>query len=186
MAIHLRRPGRQHLRTTLDAAKADQLTYAPAGVSLTTETPPGLRRHSWSTQLPPGCFDAAAEAIVAWRIHTGSGLVVEAEGDVARDVNVAMLAPLPRGWVDVTCRVVEVVDEPDRRGFAYGTLSVHPERGEESFVVSRGDGGSVSFDVVAVSAPIHPLARLGGPITDRLQGRAVRRYLAAMHAIVGG
>ena len=33
------------------------------------------------------------------------------------------------------CRVVYVVDEPDRRGFAYGTLPGHPESGEELFLV---------------------------------------------------
>lgn len=184
MAIHLRRPPDTHLRTLLTSAAGDDLTYAPAGVSLTGPTPPMLRRHCWTTELPTGSFETAAAAISSWQTHRGSGLIVEAEGEVARGVNVAMLAPLPRGWVDVTCRVVEIVDEPDRRGFAYGTLSIHPERGEESFVVTRDDDGAVSFEVVAVSAPVHPLARMGGPITDRLQGRAVRRYLTAMRAIV--
>ena len=31
------------------------------------------------------------------------------------------------GPVRAPCRVVYVVDEPDRRGFAYGTLPGHPE-----------------------------------------------------------
>jgi uncharacterized protein (UPF0548 family) len=35
------------------------------------------------------------------------------------------------------CRIVYVIDEPDRRGFAYGTLPGHPERGEEAFIISR-------------------------------------------------
>jgi uncharacterized protein (UPF0548 family) len=32
---------------------------------------------------------------------------------------------------DVPCRVVYVVDEPRRAGFAYGTLPGHPEIGGE-------------------------------------------------------
>ena len=35
--------------------------------------------------------------------------------------------------------VVAVVVEPDRVGFAYGTLEGHPVSGEEAFVVDRDD-----------------------------------------------
>jgi uncharacterized protein (UPF0548 family) len=79
----------------------------------------------------------------------------------------------------VTCRIVAVVDEPDRYGFAYGTLSVHPEQGEESFLVTRR-GGRVVFEVVGVSRPVHPIARALPPLGNHLQDRAVHRYLTAM------
>ena len=86
------------------------------------------------------------------------------------------------GYVDVTCRVVAVIDEPDRFGFAYGTLTVHPERGEEAFVVNREDD-SLRFDVTAVSAHANPLMRLAAPIADRLQASASARYLRAMERL---
>jgi uncharacterized protein (UPF0548 family) len=85
----------------------------------------------------------------------------------------------------VTCRVVAIVDEPDRFGFAYGTLSVHPERGEEAFVVTRADG-SLRFDVIAVSAHANLLTRLMAPIADRLQASASGRYLRAMEQVTLG
>ena len=78
-----------------------------------------------------------------------------------------------------------VVDEADRFGFAYGTLPDHPERGEESFLVVRDERGALRFDVCAVSAPTHPLARLAPPVADRIQRSAVRRYLTAMQRAVG-
>lgn len=37
------------------------------------------------------------------------------------------------------CQVVYVLDEPDRQGFAYGTLPGQPESGEEAFVIERAD-----------------------------------------------
>ena len=40
-------------------------------------------------------------------------------------------------------RVVDVVDEPDRRGFAYGTRMGHPVSGEEAFIVHRSLDGRV-------------------------------------------
>lgn len=105
------------------------------------------------------------------------------DGPVAVGTNVALSAPLPIGFVDATCRIVAVVDEPDRVGFAYGTLSMHPECGEESFLIVR-DEGDIRFEVQAVSKPKHPLARLIPPAAGRLQDAAVRRYLSAMSSLV--
>jgi uncharacterized protein (UPF0548 family) len=116
-------------------------------------------------------------------MHRGAGLRVAADGPIAVGTNVAFSAPLPIGFIGGTCRIVVVVDEPNRYGFAYGTLSVHPERGEQSFVVSRDEDGKARLDIVGVSRPAQPLARLVPPLADHLQDRAVRRYLAAMRTL---
>ena len=76
------------------------------------------------------------------------GLLVAADGGIEVGTNVALVAPLPIGFIDATCRIVAVVNEPDRFGFAYGTLGTHPQRGEESFIVTRS-GDASRFDVVA-------------------------------------
>ena len=179
MAVRLRRPTETDLATLLARCREDSLTYAPTGGSLVGDAPEGLRRHSWATELPDGSFARGVEALKSWSMHRGAGLEVASDGPIAVGTNVAVSAPLPLGYVDACCRIVAVVDEPDRYGFAYGTLSVHPESGEESFLVVR-DGGGVRFDVHAVSKPRHPLARLVPPVADRLQDLAVRNYLSAM------
>jgi len=146
--------------------------------------PRGFHRRTWTTGLPGAdAFDRGGRAIRGWAVHRGAGLDVLPDGQLAAGTNVAIGAPLPVGFVEITCRIVAIVDEPDRFGFAYGTLSVHPEQGEESFIVVRS-GGEVRFDVQAVSRPIHPLARVFSPIANRLQDAAARRYLAAMKAAV--
>ena len=143
--------------------------------------PAGLRRHSWTTTLSGAdAFDRAVEVLRSWTMHRGAGLEIATDGPLAEGTNVAFNAPLPLGFVDGTCRIVTVIDEPTRFGFAYGTLSVHPERGEESFVVTRVDTGATRFDITGVSRPAHALARLIPPLADRLQDIAVHRYLAAM------
>ena len=48
-------------------------------------------------------------------------------------------------------RVVYVIDGPDRRGFAYGTLPGHPESGEEAFLVERRPDGTVWCRITAFS-----------------------------------
>ena len=55
--------------------------------------------------------------------------------------------------VTAAVRVVYVVDEPDRKGFGYGTLAQHPESGEESFIVERTDDGSVWLTITSFSRP---------------------------------
>lgn len=78
------------------------------------------------------------------------------------------------------CRVVDVVQEPCRRGFAYGTLLGHPEQGEERFVVEHEADGTVVLHICAFSRPATWWARLGGPVTRAVQDAVTRRYLAVL------
>ena len=183
--LRFRPPTAAQLVARLEACRDAPLTYAPAGVSLTDAVPPsGLVRRSWTTELTGvDAFARAADALDAWGVHRTAGLDVAADGPVAVGTNVALSAPLPFFFVDATCRVVAVVREPDRWGFAYGTLVAHPERGEESFLVVRGADGRVRFRVDAVSQPAHPLAPVLPGIAHRWQDATVRRYLAAMRSL---
>ena len=81
-------------------------------------------------------------------------------------------------------RIVWTVDEPDRRGFGYGTLPLHPESGEEAFVIERGADGAVLFVITAFSRPATALTRLGGPVGRRVQAAVTRRYLRGMQRAV--
>jgi uncharacterized protein (UPF0548 family) len=149
-------------------------------------SPPGYRRDRWVRQLDGDdtVFERAADALRTWRMHRNAGLIVAAGGPPTVGVEVAMAAPLPVGYVDVVCRVVGVIDEPDRYGFTYGTLPVHPEQGEESFTVTRETSGVVTFEIVAASRPRHVLARACPPVARLLQSRATNRYLTAMQTAV--
>ncbi len=71
------------------------------------------------------------------------------------------------------------VDEPGRRGFAYGTLPGHPESGEESFVVELV-GDEVWLEIVAFSRPGALLVKLVGPLSLLLQQTALRAYVKSL------
>ena len=185
--MRLRRATRDDLGALLERCRSDRLSYAPTGGSLGGPTPLGLKKRQWTSGLfGPETFDRAVEAIRSWTVHRGAGLALATDGPMTVGTNVAFSAPLPIGFVDGTCRIVRVVEEADRFGFAYGTLSMHPEQGEESFLIVRDEAGAVRFDVAGVSRPTHPLARLIPPVADRLQDAAVRRYLSAMQRAVTG
>ena len=163
------------------------LSYRQADATLDAHLPPGYVHDRESADLgpfDPATFDRAAAALRSWQIQAGAGLQVYPDDPVADGATFALVIRLPvGGYVMAAGRVVFVLDEPDRRGFGYGTLPGHPEQGEESFVLARR-GDRMYFDIAAFSRPRHPLARLGKPVTRLIQRQTARRYLAAMRAAV--
>jgi uncharacterized protein (UPF0548 family) len=82
--------------------------------------------------------------------------------------------------VKIPCRVLEVIDEPRRQGFAYGTLPGHPEAGEERFILEQLDDGHILFTITAYSRPASTLAKAAGPISRAAQSFMTQRYLRAL------
>jgi len=155
------------------------LTYSEVGATAGA-LPAGYHHVQKSAVIGRGRrrFEEAANAGMRWGMLRGAGVRVEATSDVAAvgsDVVVHL------GPVSAPCRVVYVVDEPDRRGFAYGTLPGHAESGEERFMV-RYDPASdeVHAEVVAFSRHGTWWSRLGSPITSVIQRVVTDRYLRAL------
>lgn len=124
-------------------------------------------------------FDSVAQTVMTWGLQRGAGISVRTSGPIAVGaVAILRLAVGPLG-VNAPARVVYVVDEPERRGFAYGTLRGHPESGEEAFVVELTDDGAVDLVITAFSRPATLLARAGGPLTRVVQRLATDRYFRA-------
>ncbi len=187
MSIRLRRPSGVELSALAIANEDTPLSYEPVGLCAVSTVPSGFRLDRWSRRIGIGddAFERAVDALMGWKVHEGAGLAVAASGPASIGMVVAMAAPLPAGWVDVVCRVVDVVDLPQRKGFAYGTLPTHPEQGEESFTVAMAADGTVTLEIVAVSRPRQILARLCPPVARRLQVAATNRYFEAIVAAAG-
>lgn len=88
--------------------------------------------------------------------------------------------------IKAPCRIVWTVEEHRRAGWAYGTLSGHPECGEESFVVDRTGDGTVWLTVSAFSRAAKWYARAGGPATRGLQHAYARRCGVVLRRLSGG
>lgn len=87
--------------------------------------------------------------------------------------------------VRIPVRVVYVIDEPTRRGFAYGTLPGHPESGEEAFIVERRDDDSVWLTIRAFSRPAHPALWIVYPVLRLVQAIFTSRYEHALTRPLG-
>jgi uncharacterized protein (UPF0548 family) len=84
-------------------------------------------------------------------------------------------------WAVNVCRIVLVVDELHRFGFAYGTMGNHVVRGEELFLLERDKvTDEVMFTIRKFSLPAHWLVRLAGPVTTSIQRSFTRDALARM------
>ena len=137
--------------------------------------PPGFRPLHVRTRLGEGhdVFRRAAEAVMTWEMHRAMGVGVHTTADrAAPDVDVTITLG---GLVKAPCRVIWTAEEHRRAGWAYGTLSGHPECGEESFVVDRTGDGTVWLTISAFSRPAKWYTRAGGPATRGLQEAYARR-----------
>lgn len=186
----LGRPSPARLAGVLAGAGGAPLTYDEVGATKPGEAlPPGYHHVHARRDLGEGdaAFRAAVDGIRTWQLHRGQGFLVVPDGPpIAAGAVVVSAIPLPVPGVHVVaaCRIVWTVDEADRFGFGYGTLPAHPARGEEAFVVERGEGGRVALAITAFSTPRHPLVRLGAPVARLQQARATRGYLDALQAHV--
>ena len=155
------------------------LSYSDVGATMRGERPRGYFHDNRTIDLRRGdtTFAAAKAALQRWAAHRGANiLVVPIDAPIEVGTVVTMTLPVLAIHIHADCRIVAVIDEPDAFGFAYGTLTSHPETGEESFVIRRAPDGGVSFTVTAFSRPGELVPWCGLPVVRVLQHRAARQF----------
>ena len=195
---------------------ADLMQYPPAGfrpVERTVRIGHGLQRweYAWTQTLTWGIqrrsgirvqqLDAPAEVTagtytpVAFDEHgtpvepatSGDGEVVFApDGSPLVRPGDTTIMRIPLYPSRIPVRVVYVVDQPSRKGFAYGTLPGHPERGEESFMVDHREDDSVWLTIRAFSRPANWFFWAGYPVTRLMQELFTNRYERALSGPIAG
>lgn len=145
---------------------------APAEVTAGTYVPVAFDDDG--TPVQPAGTSAAGEILYA-----PDGTPMLRPGDTA-------IMHVPLFPAKVPARVVYVVDEPLRKGFAYGTLPGHPERGEEAFIVEYRDDDSVWLTIRAFSRPSSWLFWVGYPIVRLMQEIYTSRYERALSGPIEG
>jgi len=143
-------------------------TQPPAAVTDLTYTPVG--------------FDNSGEPVQAATVDSDGEAAFGPDGTPFVVPGVTAWLGIPLGPVKIKSpvRVVYVVAEPKRRGFAYGTLPGHPENGEEAWIIDQTDDGSVWMTVRSFSRPANAFWWFGYPILRVIQEFYTRRYLRAL------
>ena len=172
-------PSDQDVAKFISSQRNLEFTYQEVGA--TDATPPaGFKVDHNRVLIGHGeaTYKRAVEALNQWR-HFELGWVTIVPRGVAIEVGatVAVKARAFGTWSLSAARVVYVIDESRRFGFAYGTLPDHVECGEERFLIEWLADDSVCYDIFAFSKPRHPLVRLTSPLARLLQKRFARESL---------
>jgi len=153
-------------------------TQAPAGYQ--------VHRECFALGVGPSAFDRARQAVRQWKMFAMGWLeLCWPNAPVVPGSTVAVLAHHLGFWSLHVARIVYVIDEPRKYGFAYGTLAEHAESGEEWFGVEQRADNSVWYEVLAFSREKHALAKIGCPFTRSLQRKFRRDSGRAMQRAVG-
>lgn len=180
--LHLVRPSEPDLQRVLDKSRQADLSYSEVGATKNPTLPAGYRVDHYERRLgsEEGRFERAVDALRRWQGQIGAGIRIFPNGaTVEMDSTVLFVLRTIGLWAIAPCRVIYVIDEQTRFGFAYGTLPGHPERGEVAMIVSREDGDVVAR-IESFSRTVDPLARAASPVTRVIQKRVTSRYLGAL------
>jgi uncharacterized protein (UPF0548 family) len=184
----LERPSDGRIRRMLESQRDVAFSYPEVGATATSP-PHGYNLDRARFLLGQGleAFSRGKIAIECWEMfHNGWTDLCWPDAPIQCGTNVAMMARCFGLYSINFCRIVYVIDEPRRYGFAYGTLPDHVEAGEERFVVEWLADGTVSYDLFAFSRPRHVLARIANPAVRRLQSKFRRDSGHAMQRAVAG
>jgi uncharacterized protein (UPF0548 family) len=161
-----------------------QLTYTEVGGTIQLPLPHGYQHVVYHTRLGTVSFEDAAEAVETFAMHRAAGIkMITTAPRAAKGVRVTASVGVGPIRVLAPCEVIAVVADADRRGFAYGTLAGHPERGEEAFFVTR-ESGVVFFEMRAFSRPARWFTRIGEPFAPYLQRLYAWNLARALHKIL--
>ena len=164
--FHLTRPTAATIDAFLATRKTDSFSYPEVGATR-SEPPQGYSVDHNRTILGngEGDLERAKQAVREWKMFEVPGLeLFYPNTPIEPGLDVALLARHLGFYSLNSCRIVYVIDEPFRFGFAYGTLSEHAESGEERFTVELDqDSGEVWYDVFAFSRPGSVLVKVGYP-----------------------
>jgi uncharacterized protein (UPF0548 family) len=130
-------------------------------------------------------WERCSPLLTDWSVKNSSGFGVGSEDEGGLDRVRAGF----RYWLDTSfagirvvepVEVVEVFDEPRRRGFAYATLAGHPISGTEAFILERRPDDSVWLTIRSLSRPADGGWWYAYPFLVALQRVYRRRYLRAL------
>lgn len=186
--IYLRRPPDNEINRLLSQQRRQSFSYEDVGATRDESLPTRHAIDHNRVKLGKGheTFERAREALRNWQQFNLAWLDLCWPATPIQRGNVVAVVTRALGiWTVNVSRIVYVIDEETRFGFAYGTLPHHVEAGEERFLVEcNRDDGTVWYDILAFSRPGHLLVAIGYPIARRLQRRFAHDSLRAMqHAV---
>ncbi len=179
MRISISFPNSTQIQQFLKIESGLDYSYQEVGASQKEEPKNYDNDHS-SIYLGRGeeLWSQAKKVLDHWQqFPKGWTKILPAQAPLEVNQNVAVLFRMWGLWFTNSARIVYVLKEENRYGFAYGTLPGHVEKGEECFWIEREANGAIYYHIKAFSKPRFWLAKLGYPIARMYQRKFVRDSL---------
>lgn len=170
------KPSQENLKLFLKNSRKLNFSYSEIGASQ-GDFPNGYDHDRNEIELGFGdeVWEAAKEAIRDWQMFPGDWAnIFTSKTPIKKGETVSIYVRVFGTWWCNSCKIVYTFDEPNRFGFAYGTLTNHFEQGEEIFMVEKDESGRVFYKIQAFSKPRFWLVKLGYPMARFFQKKFVR------------
>lgn len=125
-------------------------------------------------------FDAEGSPIAPSRLEADQRFDADGTPYVGAGTTVHVHGRAGGMRADAELRVIFVIEEPRRVGFALGTVAGSVVSGEESFLIEWNDSDEVWFTVRAFDRAVAPLYRLLPPLVKRRRRELFQGYLRAI------
>ena len=165
--------GEARFATSADAL----LSWAPlrgAGLSVTDVRPASGPMYSGVS------FDAEGAPVLPSRLEAEQRFDADGLPYVGPGTTVRVHGRVRGLRADAELRVIYVIEEPRRVGYALGTVDGSVVSGEESFVLDWNDSDEVWFTVRAFDRPVAAFYRLLPPLVKRRRRELFQGYLRAI------
>lgn len=184
--VTIAKPSIKSLDSYLEKSK--KLTFSYKEVEATKgDFPKGYDHDFNEIEIGKGeaIWQAAKIAIRNWEMFLGDWAEIYPKNTpIEKGQVVSMYVRIFGTWWKNSCRIVYTFDEPNRFGFAYGTLTNHFEQGEEIFFVEKDETGRVVYKIQAFSKPRLWLVKLAYPFARFFQKKFVKESKANMKSVV--
>ena len=182
----LRKPSIRAIEAFLASQQKEKFAYSEVGATR-SQIPSGYKVDHNRVRVGRGTevYRRAGELLSNWRMsELGWVKAFPERAAIEPGVTVAVLAHHFGFWSLNASRIIYVLREERRFGFAYGTLHDHVEQGEERFSIEWAADDWVWYDIFAFSRPRQWQANLARPISRMLQKRFARDSMTVMSAAI--
>lgn len=182
----LTKPSHQELLQKIAEQSRSPFNYPDVGASL-GEFPSGYEHHHHRVRLGRGqeVFDRAKQALKNWRqFDVGWVEAIPSDTSITVGNTIAIRVRIFGVYAVAFDRIVDVYGEQDgecrRFGFSVGTLTEHPEQGEERFSIEIDREDHVDYEVAAFFRPNTLAAKIAWPVLHRRFNRFRNQSAEAM------
>ena len=194
-------------RRSTASTSATGLNYAAVGATATSQVlsypPTGFRASEFRHRIGSGArrFDVAGRSLMTWGVLRGAGVGVEdvaAASEVSRGLGGPLFLEDGTPWITpgmtatlllvekpiavrAPVRVISIVDEPGRIGFAFGSCPGHPAQMEQLLLLEHDDDESVWLTMRSIWRASSLKWRVPAAAYSMADKHINRRFLTALH-----